>query len=139
VLERTIEEGLAFVLGDGAESKCLYAGDVGEGDKARRILRSRFESSSNSPGPLSPYTVASAGCFRDLVGGAHRVFGGSEEVMVDSDSDWCPSMALRAGSRVVGCPGLNVGEEGKRWSSFLRSSGIFHNISTNLQGGERVV
>jgi hypothetical protein len=57
--------------------------------------------------------VLAAGGFRALVGGAHRVFGGNEEVMVDSDSDRFPSMMLRAGSRVVGCRELNVGEEEK--------------------------
>jgi hypothetical protein len=30
-------------------------------------------------------------------------------VMGVSDADRCPSMALRAGSRTVGCPGLVVG------------------------------
>jgi hypothetical protein len=55
------------------------------------------------------------------------------------DADNCPSIAMRAGSRVVGCPGLVVAWRKRRWSSFLSNFGIFHSISTNQHRGERGV
>ncbi|KAM0839855.1 hypothetical protein ACQ4PT_060046 [Festuca glaucescens] len=117
-VERTTEEGSVSVLAGGAASECTDVADVEQADKTTRVLGSGFESCFDAPSPQSPCAATGANGgrargFRNLVGAARPVYGGNEEVMGVGDADRCPSMAMRAGSRVVGCPGLVVGMEEK--------------------------